>query len=257
VALEVDAGLARLRLVRPEAANAIDPLWVTELAAAVTALAQSGEVRAVLISAEGRCFSVGGDLRHFAGRSADLAEALEEMVPPYHDTLGHLASLACPVVCAVQGPAAGGGLGLAFCADLVLAAPEARFVCGFARLGLTGDGGPSWFLPRLVGLRRAQELMFANRELTAHEALEWGLITRIVPAAELQDEALAMARRLANGPTAAFASMRRLLRDSWGASLEEQLIAESGAVRRSGATADASEGVTAFAARRDPGFSGR
>jgi 2-(1,2-epoxy-1,2-dihydrophenyl)acetyl-CoA isomerase len=257
VALTVEDGLAHLRLVSPGTGNAIDPAWVKEFADAVESCAQRADVRAVLISADGRAFTVGGDLRHFATSGADLRAALAEVVAPYHAALGLLATLDRPVVCAVQGPAAGGGLGITFCADIVLAASDARFVCGFARIGLSGDGAGTWFLPRLVGLRRAQELMFARRELSAQEALEWGLITRVVAADELDEEARTLARELAAGPTIAFASMRRLLRDSWGATLEQQLERERQAMVSSGGTADGREGVEAFLARRKPRFAGR
>jgi 2-(1,2-epoxy-1,2-dihydrophenyl)acetyl-CoA isomerase len=131
------------------------------------------------------------------------------------------------------------------------------FATGFARLGLSGDGGCTWFLPRLVGLRRAQEMEIGGRVLTAAEALDWGLVTRTVPAADLASEAEALATRLAAGPTVALAAMRRLLRESWGATLEQQLDAESAAITRSARSADAREGITAFAARRPPRFTGR
>jgi 2-(1,2-epoxy-1,2-dihydrophenyl)acetyl-CoA isomerase len=255
--LVVEDGLAQIRLVRPEAGNAIDPDWVVAFADAVKACATRADLRAVLISAEGRAFTVGGDLHHLAARSADLDAALAEMVPSYQESLQRLASLEAPVVCAVQGAVAGGGLGVTFCSDLVLAASDARFLCGFARLGLSGDGGVSWFLPRLVGLRRAQELLFGNRELAANEALEWGLVTRVVPADELAATANRLARDLARGPTLAFSQMRRLLRDSWGASLRQQLAHEFEAMLATAATADAREGVAAFVARREPRFEGR
>jgi 2-(1,2-epoxy-1,2-dihydrophenyl)acetyl-CoA isomerase len=256
VELVVDDGLAALTLTRPEGLNAIDPRWTAAFSDAVASCARP-EVRAVLISAQGPSFTVGGDLHHFAARATDLSVALSEMIPAYHEALGQLAGLDCPVVCAVQGAAAGGGLGLTFCADLVLAASDARFVCGFALLGMSGDGCGSWFLPRLVGLRRAQEMMFGNRQLSASEALEWGLVTRVVAPDELQATALTLARELADGPTVAFAHMRRLLRESWGATLEEQLVRESDAMLVTGDTDDAREGVEAFVARRTPRFDGR
>jgi 2-(1,2-epoxy-1,2-dihydrophenyl)acetyl-CoA isomerase len=257
VLLTVDDGLASLRLTRPEAGNAIDPAWVASFAEAVAACASDASIRAVLLVADGRAFTVGGDLKHFASRHDDLGEALAEMVPPFHAALSQLAALRVPVVAALQGPIAGGGLGLAFCADIVLVAPEARFVCGFSLLGLSGDGSGSWFLPRLVGARRAAEMMLLNRELSASEAVDWGLATRVVATAELGAQASVVARTLADGPTTALGHMRTLLRGAWDATLEQQLEAETEAMLDCGATDDARKGVDAFVARRPPRFSGR
>lgn len=250
-------GVARLRMVRADARNAIDPLWVKELDAAVTALEGDGSVRALLLSADGPAFSVGGDLRHFHTQVDRMADELADMVGGYHLVLGRLAALPVPVVCAVHGAAAGGGLGLVWCSDVVLAADDAKFATGFSTLGLSGDGGSSWFLPRLVGLRRARELILHNRVLTAAEALEWDLVDRVVPRSDLEAEAEAEAARMAAGPTVAYGEMRRLLWRSLSVGLEDQLAAESRAIVRCGATADAREGVTAFAERRPPEFTGR
>jgi 2-(1,2-epoxy-1,2-dihydrophenyl)acetyl-CoA isomerase len=248
-----DDRLATLRLTRADAGNAIDPEWVADFGDAVRACAGA---RAVLISADGPAFTVGGDLKHFASRLGDLGQALQEMVPDYHRALKALVELPVPVVAAVQGPIAGGGLGVALCADIVLITPQTRFVAGFAALGLSGDGGGSWFLPRLVGPRLAAEMLMRNRALDADEAIAHGLATRVVALEELESEAQAIARSLADGPTVALGHMRRLLRESWSASPQQQLEAETVAMLDCGGTADAREGVAAFAARRAPEFSG-
>jgi len=211
----------------------------------------------VLIVADGPAFNVGGDMRHFHGQRHRLADELASMVGGYHPALGRLAALPLPVVCAVNGAAAGGGLGLVWCSDVVIAADDAKFATGFAALGLSGDGASSWFLPRLVGLRRSRELILHNRILSAAEALDWGLIDRVVPAAELEAEAEAEAARLADGPTVAYGEMRRLLWRSLSVGLDDQLQAELEAIVRCGATDDAREGVTAFNERRPPKFTGR
>jgi 2-(1,2-epoxy-1,2-dihydrophenyl)acetyl-CoA isomerase len=257
VTLTVDGGLATMRLTRPDAGNAIDPAWVGSFAEAVEQCAADRSVRALLIVADGRAFTVGGDLKHFAGRLDDLGDALAEIVPPYHAALGRLAAIDPPVVAALQGPIAGGGLGLAFCADVVLVTEAVRFVSGFERLGLSGDGAGSWFLPRLAGPRLAAEMMLLGRELSAQEAVDHGLATRVVPAAELEAHATAIAQQLADGPTTALIHMRRLLRGSADATLAEQLAAEAQAMVQCGGTEDAREGVAAFAVRRPPRFTGR
>ena len=256
VEVTVEAGVVHVRLVRPEAGNAIDPVWVAQLEQAVSVAAGAG-VRCMLLTAEGRAFSVGGDLVHFRGRLPRLAEELDQMISGYHATLGRLAALDVPVVCAVQGAAAGGALGLLWCADVVVAADDLKLATGFAGLGLSGDGGSSWFLPRLVGLRRARELILQNRVLSAEEAREWGLVSTIVPRDRLAPEARSVAERFAAGPTVAYGEMRRLLARSFSAGLDDQLAAERRAIVRCGATGDAAEGLTAFAERRPPVFGGR
>jgi 2-(1,2-epoxy-1,2-dihydrophenyl)acetyl-CoA isomerase len=255
--LRVAGGVARLRMVRADGRNAIDPLWVKELDAAVTALEQGSSARALLITADGPAYSVGGDMRHFHTQQDRMADELAEMVGGYHAALPRLAALPLPVVSAVNGAAAGGGLGLVWCSDVVIAADDAKFATGFAALGLSGDGGSSWFLPRLVGLRRAREMILHNRILTAAEALDWGLIDRVVPLADLEAEAESAAAGLAAGPTVAYGKMRRLLWRSLSVDLEDQLAAELEAIVECGATADAKEGVSAFVERRPPKFSGR
>jgi 2-(1,2-epoxy-1,2-dihydrophenyl)acetyl-CoA isomerase len=257
VTLSVADGIASLRLTRGEAGNAIDPSWVTAFGAAVSACVADDSIRAVLISAEGRAFTVGGDLKHFASRHDDLDRALAELVPPFHAALGMLASLRVPVVAALQGPIAGGGMGLAFCADVVLVTPAVKFVSGFGLLALSGDGAGSWFLPRLIGSRRAAEMTLLGREVSAQDAVDWGLATRLVDVDALQAEALSVARALAAGPPLANARMKSLLRASATATLDEQLAAETEAMVESGGTADAREGVRAFAERRPPRFTGR
>lgn len=257
LAADGEDGIARLRLCAGERRNAIDPPFISELHDAVAALDGDARVRAVLVAADGPAFTVGGDLRHFAEHAEDLAGALADMVPSFHESLLALATLPVPVVAAVQGAAAGGGLGLAWAADVVIAAEDAVFATGFARLALTGDGGSSWWLPRLVGLRRAQELILRNRVLGAREALDWGLVTEVVAADELDARAETVAAELAAGPTDALGRMRALLRESGGRTLAEGYAAETAAMIEAGATPEAREGVTAFVERRDPAFAPR
>jgi 2-(1,2-epoxy-1,2-dihydrophenyl)acetyl-CoA isomerase len=255
--LQVEDGLARLELVRAGERNAIDPAMVQTLAAAVAACAAAPALRALLICADGPAFSVGGDLRHLATHLDRLPDELEAMITPYHRTLATLAQLPLPVVCAVQGPIAGGGLGLLWCADVVIASEDARLSTAFARLGLSGDGGGSWWLPRLVGMRRARQLLLGGRELSATEALEWGLVDRVVGAQELRAQALLAARELARGPTTAYGELRRLLVGALERPLAAGLDAERDACVRTSATADAREGIAAFSAGRAPRFGGR
>jgi 2-(1,2-epoxy-1,2-dihydrophenyl)acetyl-CoA isomerase len=261
VRLDIDDGLARLWLVRAEARNGIDLAMVQALSSAldvVTAQLEQGRVRALLIGADGPAFTVGGDLRHLAGELERLPEELSIMIDMYHrDVLGRLAELPVPVVAAAQGAVAGGGLGLLWTADVVLAADDLRIATGFVHLALSGDGGSSWHLPRLVGLSRARELIIGGRVLDAAEAQEWGLVGQVVPLAELADTALDRARALAAGPTHALAAMKRLLLHSSTSSYREQLAAERDEIVGCARTGDAAEGIRAFGERRAPRFSGR
>ena len=261
VTLDIADAIARLRLVREDAANAIDGAMVESFAAAVEEIAEDLDgptpaIRCVLISAAGRAFTVGGDLRYFAERANELAIALGAMVPTYHAALNQLAEVGAPVVCAVNGPIAGGGLGIAWAADVVIAAEDARFATGFDKLGLSGDGGSSWYLPRLVGMRRAQEMLIRGRVLDAAEALEWGLVTEVVPASDLEARAEQIAAELAAGPSIGLARIRRLLRESSDLTLDQHLERENEAMMDTGHTADGAEGVRAFAERRPPDFRG-
>ena len=257
VTLDIADGLARLRLARVEGRNGIDMAMVLALAAALDTVASDPGVRALLIDADGPAFTVGGDLRHLGGQADRLPTELHEMISRYHRTLDQLAALPIPVLVAAHGAAAGGGLGLLWCADMVVAADDLRIATGFVHLALSGDGGSSWHLPRLVGLRRAQELILGGRVLDAAEALDWGLVTRVVPAAELAEQALAQARALAAGPTYALGRMKRLLLESSVNSYPEQLAAERAAIVDCARTEDAREGLAAFAGRRPPRFVGR
>jgi 2-(1,2-epoxy-1,2-dihydrophenyl)acetyl-CoA isomerase len=255
--LSVAGAVARLRMVWAESRNAIDPLWCAELEGALTAVEQETSARALLITADGPAFTVGGDMRHFNAQRHRMADELDDMISSYHRSLGRLANLPLPVICAVNGAAAGGGLGLVWCSDVVVAADNAKFATGFAQLGLSGDGASTWFLPRLIGLRRAKEMILHNRILSAAEALDWELIDRVVPLADLETEAEAAAAGMAAGPTVAYGKMRRLLWRSLSVDLDDQLTAELHAITECGTTADAQEGVSAFVERRPPKFTGR
>jgi 2-(1,2-epoxy-1,2-dihydrophenyl)acetyl-CoA isomerase len=257
VRYDVDQQVATIQLDRPDAGNAIDLTLVEDFYEAVFRAADDRAVRAVLLCGTGRSLSTGGDLAMLAGLDAgELPRRLRQMIDLYHLALDRLTRMDPPVVCAVRGAAAGGGLGLLHAADVVVAGDDSKFALGYAALGLASDGGNTWFLPRLVGLRRAQQLMLLNRRLTAAEALDWGLVTEVVPAAEVEDRARELAQQLAAGPTRAFGRMKRLLRDSWTAGLPGQFSAETTQMSEAGGSNDAAEGIAAFVAKRSPTFRG-
>jgi 2-(1,2-epoxy-1,2-dihydrophenyl)acetyl-CoA isomerase len=256
--IDTDTGIARLRLVRGENGNAIDKAMVEALQEATQVIRdKAGALRAVLIDAEGPNFTVGGDLVHFQDHLHRLADELAVMVEPFHEILVALAELPVPVVCAAQGAVAGGGLGLLWVSDIVIASDDLKVVTAFSRLGVSGDGGGSWFLPRLVGLRKALELTLESPVLDAAAALQHGLVTRVVDRTDLAGEADSTVRRLAAGPTVGLGLQRALLRRADTRTLHEGLDAELDAMRISGASADAAAGMAAFVRNERPAFRGR
>jgi 2-(1,2-epoxy-1,2-dihydrophenyl)acetyl-CoA isomerase len=254
---EVHEGIAKLTLHRPEAANAIDMTLGRELMDAVTRADADASVRALLLTGSGKMFSGGGDLSAFAQYGADTGRALRELTGYLHIAVARLLRMRAPVVVAVNGVAAGGGMSLALAGDLVLAGESARFTMAYTKAGLSPDGGSSYVLPRLVGLRRAQELLFTNRVLSAKEAQDWGLVTRVVPDADLATEAQKLAHACAHGPTRAFAQVKRLLVSSGTESPEAQMELESHAIASAAESADGQEGIHAFLAKRPANFRGQ
>jgi Enoyl-CoA hydratase/carnithine racemase len=256
--LRVADGVAAVTLDRPEQGNAINDAMGRDLLELATRLAEDDTVRVVLLGGNGPMFTAGGDIEQFSATPpAQLPATLRRMIDDYHLALERLTELDAPIVAAVKGAAAGGGLGIVCAADIVVAADDAVFTVGYGGIGLTADGGNSWFLPRMVGMRRAQEMFLLNRRLTAAEALEWGLVSRVVPADDVDAEAEKIAARIASGPTRAFGGMRRLLRQSFETGLRDQLAAEKASIIEVSTTADVIEGITAFAERRRPSFTGR
>lgn len=256
VTLRVEQQLATITLARPEAGNAMTSDFIDAFASVAQAAADDPAVRAVLIEAQGKNFCVGGDIRAMASE-ADPAEFIQTLARRLHDGVMSLARLPAPVVVAVQGAAAGAGLSLVAGGDVVIGARSSSYSMAYTGIGLTADGGATWLLPRLIGLRRTQELAYLGRRLNAEEAERHGLITRIVEDEALADEARAVARRLAAGPTQAFAGVKRLLAEAHGAGLGAQLDAEAEAIGAAMATEDARCAIGAFLARETPSFTGR
>jgi 2-(1,2-epoxy-1,2-dihydrophenyl)acetyl-CoA isomerase len=248
-----EQGVAWLTLDSPDAGNAISAGMATELLVAARRCRES-DVRAVVLTARGRCFSVGGSLAEFADLGEELPTAMAAMAADLHEALALLAGGDAPVVAAVNGMAAGAGLSLVCAADLAVAAESARFVAAYTRAGLTPDGGLTYSLVRHVGLRRAQEVVLTNRTLTASEALDWGLITRVVADGELVASVRALAQDLASGATGALGDAKRLLHAGWLTDLPTHLRTEAQAVCEAAAGEEGREGIDAFLAKRAPQF---
>lgn len=249
-------GIATITLARPEAGNAMNMAFMDGFYAAAAAIATDARVRAVLIEAEGRNFCVGGDMRDF-GAADPQGDYMGQLAGRLHEGLKLLAAQRAPIILAVQGAAAGAGLSLVALADIAIAARSATFMMAYGAIGLTADGGATWLLPRTIGLRRTQELAFTGRRLTAAEAEQIELVTRVVDDEALADEARALAARIAEGPTAAFGAVRALLAAQGSADLAGHLDAELAAIVHARASHDAQEGIAAFLGRRQAKFEGR
>jgi 2-(1,2-epoxy-1,2-dihydrophenyl)acetyl-CoA isomerase len=250
--------VATVRLNRPGHSNAIDLRLAEETLAVARAIAADPAVRAVLIAGNGPALTVGGDIEYFLRAPAGtLGTLARHMIEPFHAAFEILSGIDAPIVTAAHGAVAGGGLAFVYAADVVLAAEGTIFSTGFSGIGISGDGGGTWHLPRIVGAARARRMYLENLRLDAAQALDWGLVAEVVPAADLGQRARERADRFAAGPTTAYGLQRRLLRDSWARTLPDQLRAESEAVARSGNTDDAGAAVRAFLDRARPTFEGR
>ena len=255
VLFELDGGVARLTLNRPKSHNAMNMDLMKDLRAGAERCLAEG-ARVVVITGSGRAFSAGGDLGAFAATD-DAPALLKAMTDELHAAQSVLARLDAPVIGAVNGMAAGAGLSLACMCDLVVAAESAKFTMAYIGAGLSPDGSSTFFLPRLIGLRRTQELMFTNRVLSAQEALDWQLVNRVVPDETFADEVAKLASKLASGPTVAYGAVKRLLLASIGRSLETQLELEGETISALSGSPDGQEGIHAFLEKRKPEFCGR
>jgi 2-(1,2-epoxy-1,2-dihydrophenyl)acetyl-CoA isomerase len=253
-----DSGVARLRLNRPEASNGMDVPFLRALYEALMRLHGEPGVRAVLLTGEGPNFCAGGDVKTFASKGEALPDYLREATSWLQISASALMRLQAPVVAAVHGFAAGGGgFGLVCAADLVVAAESAKFLSGATRVGMAPDAGGSVTLQRIVGVRRAMDILLRSPLITAPQALEMGLVTEVVPDDRLPARGIELAEALAAGAPLALAATKRLVWDGVGRSVEDCLPDESRTVSELSGTADAREGLAAVIEKRSPRFEGR
>ncbi|MGH7915922.1 MAG: enoyl-CoA hydratase/isomerase family protein [Candidatus Binataceae bacterium] len=252
---ETRGHVAYLTLNRPDAANALNANMVREISDAARQCETDSNIRAVLLTGAGKMFCGGGDLKAFAAQPpSELPAYLKEVTIYLHGAIARFARMRAPVIVAVNGNAGGGGMSLACAGDIVLAGESSRFTLAYTRVGLTLDGSSSYFLPRVIGLRRTMELALTNRTLSAQEAQAIGLITRAVPDATLLAGADKIARDLASGATLAYGGVKRLMAMTGNNTLEQQMDLESAVIAEMGATKDGQEGIGAFLAKRPPKF---
>ena len=249
----VENGVAWIRLNRPASMNAVNGALRAALVTAVRDAERNSEARCVVVTGAGKAFCSGADVREFASREG----AVEAIRGEYEKILLGLRTMPKPTIAAMNGVAAGIGASIAMACDLRYATPEAALVEAFVKIGLTADGGASWFLPRFLGTARALELIYTGDPLPAAEAERFGLYNRVVPAEELETVVRGVAERLAAGPPGALAAAKRSVNHSMGASFEEALDFEFllQGVQMQGP--DFMEGVTAFLEKRPPRFGGR
>jgi 2-(1,2-epoxy-1,2-dihydrophenyl)acetyl-CoA isomerase len=248
--------VATITMNRPERYNALTIRMIENLLEMVSACEEDREVRVLVLTGAGRAFCAGGDVKEFAERLGTISQHLRRLLASFHEAVSRMNRMSKPVIAAVNGVAAGAGMSLAMACDMAVAADSARFTMAYSKIGATPDGSSTYFLPRLVGLRRALELTYTNRVLTAREAEAWGLVNRVVPDAEFPATVNALAAELAAGPTLALGRAKRLFLMSGHESLETQMENETQFIALSSKTADFREGVKAFAEKRQPIFRG-
>ncbi len=257
ILFDIRDSVARITLNRPKANNSINLDMARELMHAVLRCGEEPIVRAVMITGAGSTFCPGGDIKAFNAEGKNLPYHLKELTTYFHAAVSRLTRMDVPVVVVVNGVAAGAGMSLACAGDIVIAAESARFTMAYARVGLTPDGSSTYFLPRIVGLKRALELTLTNRQLSAREAHDLGIVTRVVPDAELLAQAEAVIAQLSTGATKALGRSKRLLLNGWAETLETQMEHESQALADMARTLDANEGIAAFVEKRTPKFKGQ
>ena len=256
IIFDVKDHVAYITLNRPDAANGVNMALGKDLMHAAICCDEDPEIRAVLLTGAGKMFSAGGDLKYFIDLGDELSSALKEVTVYCHAANSRFMRMNAPLTTAVNGPAAGMGMSFALCGDMIIAAESAMFMSAYTAAGLSPDGGMTYLLPRKIGLARTKELILSNRRLTAREALEWGLVNKVVPDDELMKEAEALVKRLANGPTLSFGSVKRLLNETFSETLESQMEHEARGLVDMTKTKDAKEGIAAFIERRRPDFTG-
>jgi len=252
--VEVENKVAIITLNRSDAGNAINVPFAKELFEAALACTHDSEVNAVVIQGTGKAFSFGGDLKSFSDEGAQIDLSLKEVTAYLHNAISLLARMKKVVIASVNGTAAGAGLSLLSSCDIVISSESAKFTSAYTKVGLTPDGSCTYFLPRLIGLRKTQELLYTNRVLTSSEALDWGIVTQVVEDSELQQKSKDFAEEIAAGPTAAFGMTKKLLNHSFLDRLDSHMALESDMISEMTVSDDGKEGIAAFLEKRRPVF---
>ena len=252
----ISNNIATITLNRPEDANALNPAMAKELSNVAIECDENRDVRAVIIEGSGTMFCAGGDLKAFSDAGDSAPALIKQMAGDLHIAISRFSRMDSPTIASVNGTAAGAGFSIAISADLVISAKSAKFVMAYTDAGLSPDGSSTYFLPRRIGDRRARELMLTNRVLSADEAMEWGLINKIVAEENLTAITRELAEKFANGPTLAHGKVKDLLNASFANGLETQMELETRGISDMARSPDGSEGIQAFLKKRKPDFKG-
>ena len=248
--------VAHVRFARPEGANAVNPAFSADLRAVMVAIEFDDDVRAVSVTAEGKVFCAGGDLKLFHEAGSEVASLASDMLVDYHGAIYKMNSIPKPFVAGVGGAAGGAGLSLMSAFDLVVSGESAKYTMAYTRAGVTPDGTSSYFVARHIGLRRMLDLTLTNRVLDASEAEAWGLVNRVVPDDDVDGATAELAQQLADGPAWATGHAKRVVYHGFDASLPAAGEFEGVVIAESMRTHDGQEGIAAFAEKRRPDFTG-
>lgn len=257
IQFEQRGNIAIVTLNRPDAANGINLALGHELMQIAIECDENPAIRAVVLTGAGKMFCAGGDLISFNALGEKLPHGIKELTTYLHAAVSRFARMDAPLITAINGTAAGAGMSLAIASDYAIAAESAKFTMAYTAAGLAPDGSSSFWLPRLVGLRRAQELILTNRRLSAQEAFEWQLVNRVVADADVLPEAIKLAEQLGAGPTRAFGTAKKLLLSTFNESLETQMEFEAQGIAAMSNSQDGKEGIAAFGEKRKPVFVGK
>ena len=255
---EIKDSIATISLNRPDAANSLNITMGDELHEVATRCASGSDIRAVILTGEGKMFCAGGDVLGFHGQGDNMENHMRALTTTLHAAISRFYRMDAPLIIAVNGTAAGAGMSLSLTGDYVMAADNAKFTMAYTRIGVSPDGSGTYFLPRLVGIRKAKELIFRNPVLSAEEALDLGIVNEVVPADKLMESAQALAQEFAAGPTKAYGEAKRLLADTLSNTLETQMELETRAISGlAGNSEDAKGGIEAFATKGKYEFVGK
>lgn len=253
---EVRAGVAHVRLARPEGANAVNPAFSREFRAVMLAIEFDEDVKAVSVTAEGPVFCAGGDLKELHAAGDGMPKLASDMLVDFHGALYKMNRMPKPFVAGVRGSAGGAGLSMVSAFDLVVCGKSTKFTMAYTRAGVTPDGTSSYFLARHIGLRRMLDLTLTNRILTAPEAEEWGLVNRVVPDDQVDHVTAALAQQLAEGPSWALGHAKRIIYSGYDMPLEQAAELEGVTITAAMGRCDGREGIAAFVEKRAPAFTG-